>query len=454
MYRTRSQPDEGRRPSRPDFVPGQVIIRLEDDAVESVPDLTVSTLDLKSVRMPEGIEAPMAALRRKQQIKDVEPVFARTRTSALAGQRATRAMPRAASFAAAFAASIRDSESESLRGINVLQLAKNADTAQVARDLSRTPGIAYAHRVPARWPAASPAAAGPDPLVGRQWGLRAIGWFDVKRPDASGVKVAVLDTGIDAKHPDLKSVPTFYDHDGQGARDIVGHGTHVAGIIGAITDNALGIAGITKCDLSVWKIFPDAPAPDGEFYVDQVAYLRALNACRTAGIRVVNLSIGGFHPDPTEQTVFKLLIDTGCLVVAAMGNEYEDGNPTEYPAAYDDVLAIGATNESDRRAYFSNTGTHIGLAAPGMNILSTLPMQKSIARGEDDTKYAAWNGTSMATPHVVAAAALVIAKNPSWDGSRVATKLTKTAKTVPQMGGKSRTNALGAGLLDLKRALS
>ena len=153
MYRTRSQPDEGRRPSRPDFVPGQVLIRLEDDAVANVPDLTVSTLDLKSVRMPEGIEAPMASLRRKRQIKDVEPVFSRTRTSALATQAATRAMPKAASFAAAFAASIRDSESESLRGINVLQLAKNADTAQVARDLSRTPGIAYAHQVPARWPA-------------------------------------------------------------------------------------------------------------------------------------------------------------------------------------------------------------------------------------------------------------------------------------------------------------
>ena len=268
------------------------------------------------------------------------------------------------------------------------------------------------------------------------------------------MKVAVLDTGIDAKHPDLKSVPTFYDHDGQGAKDIVGHGTHVAGIIGALTDNAVGISGIAKCDLSVWKIFPDDPAPDGEFYVDQIAYLRALNACRTAGIRVVNLSIGGFHPDPTEQTVFKLLIDTGCLVVAAMGNEYEDGNPTEYPAAYEDVLAVGATNESDRRAYFSNTGSHIGLAAPGMNILSTLPMQKSIVRDEDDTKYAAWNGTSMATPHVVAAAALVIAKHPSWDGVRVATRLTRTAKTVPQMGGRSRTNALGAGLLDLKRALS
>jgi subtilisin family serine protease len=89
-----------------------------------------------------------------------------------------------------------------------------------------------------------------------------------------------------------------------------------------------------------------------------------------------------------------------------------------------------------------------------MNILSTLPLQKSIAREADETRYAAWNGTSMATPHVAAAAALVLAKNPGWDGSRVASKLKRSATKVTQMGGKSRTNSLGTGLLNLKRALS
>jgi subtilisin family serine protease len=457
VYRTPSQRGRQRsdRPKRPDYVPGQIVIRLEEDAVANVADVSVSTTRLESVRMPDAIEAPLAALRRKQQIHDVEPVFARTRTSArLTAERAPRAMPRAASFAAAFAASVRDSESERLRGINVLTLAKSADTAQVARELSQTPGIAYAHQVPARWPAMASPSTTADPLVNRQWGLRAIRWFDAKRPDASAVKVGVLDTGIDAKHPDLAAALTFYDRNVQGAKDIVGHGTHVAGIIAAVADNAVGIAGIAACDLSVWKIFPDTPAPDGEFYVDQIAYLRALNACRTAGIRVVNLSIGGYHAEETEATVFRLLIETGTLVVAAMGNEYEDGNPTEYPAAYDNVLAVGATNESDRRAYFSNTGRHIGLVAPGMNILSTLPRQRSIVRGDEDTEYAAWNGTSMATPHVTAAAALLFAKYPSWDGSRVSAKLKRTATKVLQMRGRTRTDSLGAGLLNLKQALS
>ena len=83
-----------------------------------------------------------------------------------------------------------------------------------------------------------------------------------------------------------------------------------------------------------------------------------------------------------------------------MGNEYEDGNPTEYPASYPNVIAVGAINEASNRAPFSNTGNHIALAAPGTNILSTLPMKQSVARKAEDTRYAAWSGTSMATPHV------------------------------------------------------
>ena len=137
-----------------------------------------------------------------------------------------------------------------------------------------------------------------------------------------------------------------------------------------------------------------------------------------------------------------------------MGNEFEDGNPTEYPAAYPGVVAVGAVDEASRRASFSNTGRHIAISAPGTNILSTLPMKTSTARKNIDTKYNAWSGTSMATPHVTAAVALVVSQHPDWTPRQVADQLAATAIKVPEMKSKRRTTELGAGLLNLKDGLS
>lgn len=131
------------------------------------------------------------------------------------------------------------------------------------------------------------------------------------------------------------------------------------------------------------------------------------------------------HPHRPSRFFSRGLERFGVVVVAAMGNDFEQGDPTSFPAAYEGVLAVGATNELDRRAPFSNTGRHIGLVAPGANILSTVPTRKSDYR--DDRNYAVWNGTSMAAPHVTAAAALVAAKNPSWAAAQVKAHLCSTA---------------------------
>ena len=274
-----------RRKPYPEYVPAQVVIRIKEDTVANVPEVgALSVAAVRDLRMPQSIDAPLAMLQVRRQVRDVEPVFSRKRTSARAeAARAPVHVTRAGSFALAFAQSVRDLESEQLRGINVIHLARTADADAIVKELRAAPGVEYAHRVPARWPSA--AAPQPDPLLNRQWGLRAIRWFEANRPDASTVKVAVLDTGVDLTHPDLDDRVSAYDHAGQSATDIVGHGTHVSGIIGADQDNQVGIAGICSCDLSVHKIFPDDPAPDGRDYVDETAYLRALNACRTAGVR-------------------------------------------------------------------------------------------------------------------------------------------------------------------------
>lgn len=430
-------------PSHPDYVPDLLQIKIKADVIDELPDLRgASPATIRALKLPTKVEGPFAALRKKKAIKAVMPVFSRT----------TRGRPHAVaptSVAAAFTTSVRDSENEDLRGINMLRLSSGTNLNQIEKELRKTAGVEYVHRIPARW--ASAARSGTisaDPLVNRQWGLRAVNYFDVGSvPDASAVKVAVLDTGLDIKHPDLQNFAT-YTHDGASAEDIVGHGTHVAGIIAATSNNNVGITGICHCDLHAWKIFGDEAAEDGEYYVDEVMYQRALNAARNNGMRILNLSIGGTIYTQTEALLIRRLIDAGCTVVAAMGNEYLEGNPTEYPAAYPGVMAVGAIDEASRRAYFSNTGTHITLTAPGNNILSTLPMKTSPNR--DETQYAAWSGTSMATPHVTAAVALILAKHPNFSPVDVAKHLQQTAAKLPVMKNRKKTKEYGSGLLDLQ----
>ncbi|MEI9812036.1 MAG: S8 family serine peptidase [Acidobacteriota bacterium] len=116
------------------------------------------------------------------------------------------------------------------------------------------------------------------------------------------------------------------------------------------------------------------------------------------------------------------------------------------------MLAVGAVSCDLRRAKFSNTGTHIGACAPGVHILSTLPMKRSAARQE--TEYAAWDGTSMATPHVAGAAALYCGLNSAASAMDVKAAITKACRKVPEMGSKGFTPSFGSGIIDLTKLLS
>jgi subtilisin family serine protease len=332
--------------------------------------------------------------------------------------------------------------------LTVVWLDESEVSPQLLRTVESSPAVAFAERVPARWLSAVAAA---DPRHNRQWGLRAIRWFDTDVPDAEQVTVAICDTGVDATHPDLTGVVASYDHEGSSATDIVGHGTHVSGIVAARTDDVAGVVGIARCRVAMWKVFPDE-ATSGNFYVDGSRFLRALNAVATSGAKVLNLSLGGTQSSQAEQLLFGRLERAGVTVVAAMGNEHDHGNPVEYPAAYEHVLAVGAVAETNRRSPFSNTGTHIGLAAPGSNVLSTLPTQASPFR--PDIRYASWSGTSMATPHVAAAAALVAAQHPDWTPADTKDHLRARAAKVADMGGESFTEEFGSGLLDIAALLA
>ncbi|MEO1026619.1 MAG: S8 family serine peptidase [Pseudomonadota bacterium] len=373
---------------------------------------------------------------------------------------------------------------------------ESADLAALQNELAHDDSFEVVARVPIRYlqmpkktlknnqPASAIAAIPPN--SGDMWNLDRVRWQQARQlsdfRDADSVKVAVLDSGIQENHPDLIGRIASYawnysDLNVQsGPGDVIGHGTHVAGTIMANFDNNYGIKGICNCELHAYKIFDDTPdffpfpVPHFTYFVNPLLYRRALAECVINKMNVVNLSIGGpGQPDPIESQLFGALMQNGTSVVAAMGNKFQDGNPISYPAAIPGVIAVGATNINDSKASFSNTGNHIALSAPGTGIWSTLPtypghsFRQAIAVGNGDfvpgspipreTDYAAWDGTSMATPHVAAAAALLISNGGSFNGQEVKAKLQATARKLPDMNDQDFTSYHGSGCLELEKLL-
>jgi subtilisin family serine protease len=334
------------------------------------------------------------------------------------------------------------------RGLVAVEVASGEDPRKMARHLSNIGGeVEYAY-VPQPRRMFAKRKPAPDPLLSRQWSHGAVRLAQARArasfTDADAIVVAVADSGIDKAHPDLKPVISEYKNfvKGESAKDFEGHGTHVAGIVAAATNNGIGVSGVCGAKILALKVLPS------RVDWDAAGYYRALGYC-IGRARVLNLSLGAETLDPGERDVIADLIEAGIVVVAAMGNEFEEGNPTSYPAALGGVCAVGATDHADRRGGFSNTGKHISLCAPGVGILSTTPMY-SFEQGVSE--YDSFDGTSMATPHVSAAAALLLAKDPELSPADVVRQLRETAARVPGM--KKRPNpTFGWGRLDVDALL-
>lgn len=364
-----------------------------------------------------------------------------------------------------------------LANVVIVELQANIDEKDFASQLRQDPLVRSATLIPARYLCVS-ATPGASKVPGpaQMWNLNKIRWD--KLPDrsksAAAVKVAVLDTGIDTHHPALPPPAAyFYAHpDVPGIssdRDIVGHGTHVAGIIAARLGGSQ-VSGICNCELYCWKIFTDEPEyidKKFQYMVDPAMYLEALRSCEEKKIDVINLSIGGPEPpSDVERSRFEALLQQGTVIVAAMGNERKWNNPISYPAAIDGVIAVGATDQSDTVAHFSNRGDHITVCAPGVDIWSTLPtypgnhgfpaIKHNGTVQPDQTRpymrsigFAPWNGTSMSTPHVSAAVALLIARFGKESPALIKRKVMSAAQRVAGMNGLRYSPDYGAGRLDL-----
>jgi thermitase len=243
-------------------------------------------------------------------------------------------------------------------------------------------------------------AAVTDPFRSRQWGLDVVGAEVLDQlPPGRQIKVAVLDTGVDRAHPDMTEVtlPGFTVIAGGPAlgMDDQEHGTHVAGLIGASIRNGIGISGISdRVRILPVKVL-DA---DGSGTLDDV--IRGLAYSKSAGAQVINMSLSSPASSNLERQAVRDLVNSGVVIVAAAGNE--GSSQPMSPAALPGVLAVGATDPGDARAVFSSYGTHVRLAAPGTDMLSTVP----------GSAYRTLSGTSQAAPIVAGIAASILSVAP------------------------------------------
>ena len=250
------------------------------------------------------------------------------------------------------------------------------------------------------------------------------------------IKVAILDTGIDLKHPDLKdNIKGGYNaiYPWKSPNDDNGHGTHVAGIVAAI-DNEIGVVGVgPKIDLYAVKVLNAA----GSGYLSDV--IEGLDWAIANGMQVVNMSLGTSRDVPSFREAVQRVYNAGIVQVAAAGNT---GGSVTYPAAYPEVIAVSATDQSDNLASWSSRGPEIDLAAPGVEIYSTYK----------GSTYKILSGTSMAAPHVTGVAALVIdaKKCGTCTPAEVQQRLEATAR---DLGEPGKDNFYGSGLVDALSAI-
>jgi len=274
--------------------------------------------------------------------------------------------------------------------------------------------------------------------------------------DGKGVKVAVLDTGVDATHPDLagKIAEAKNFSDSPDTVDRFGHGTHVAATVagtGAASGGSRkGVA--PGAQLMIGKVLGD----DGYGYESSI--IEGMQWAVADGAKVVNMSLGGGPTDgtdPLSAAVDEISAQSGALFVVAAGNDGAEssiGSPGAAPAA----LTVGAVDRDDTLADFSSRGPRLGdeglkpeITAPGVGIVAARAAGTTMG-DPVDALYTAASGTSMATPHVAGAAAIVAQQHPQWTGQQIKNALTSTAKTNPG----TDVYGQGAGRVDVARVVT
>ncbi|WUH90586.1 type VII secretion-associated serine protease mycosin [Streptomyces sp. NBC_00433] len=257
-----------------------------------------------------------------------------------------------------------------------------------------------------------------------------------------GVVVAVIDSGVDVKNPQLASAVDvahsvdLIDAKGNGTTDPVGHGTEVAGIIAARPAASTGFKGLAP-QATIVSI--RQASEDGTGTVPHL--VTALQKAVAAHAKVINISQDTSTSTPELASAIAAAVRSGAVVIASAGNDGGDGKArTTYPGAYPGVLAVGASDRNNERASFSQAGDFVGVAAPGVDMLSTVPGGGQCVD----------NGTSFAAPYVAGVATLIRDKHPDWTAAQVIAQIEQTA----QRTSLGHNSLVGWGVVDPVRALT
>jgi subtilisin family serine protease len=290
-----------------------------------------------------------------------------------------------------------------------------------------------------------------DPLRDVQYGLAQVEADKAWKATAAQapVTIAIVDTGVDFGHPDLKDklLPGYSTIAAQpSGRDDHGHGTHVAGIAAAMSDNGTGGSGMAPNA----KLLP-VKVLDANGKGDDADVAAGIVWAADHGASVINLSMVTDQASPLLRTAVEYAQGKHrAVIVAAMGN---DGSSEKlYPAAFDGVIAVGASDMNDKPADFSNTGRWIAVTAPGVGIVSTFPTYSvTLSRAGFTPGYTTMDGTSMAAPFVSGLAALIKSQAMRQTPAQVKTAITKAAK---DLGAKGFDESTGYGRIVAPKALS
>jgi PKD repeat protein len=283
---------------------------------------------------------------------------------------------------------------------------------------------------------------GVEPTEEYQYGIRKMGGEDYHQKGylGQGVRIGVIDTGIDPNHPDLHVAGGYsFFRKSPDYSDIVFHGTHVAGIIAA-KRNGFGVVGMApEAEVYSLAVFNEI----GQASIGNL--IDAIQWCIDHDIDIINMSFGSDFPSAAMKEALQKASDAGILLVAAAGNSGRgDYDNVLYPAKYDTVIAVAAIDENDQVADWSSRGPEVELAAPGVAVLSTFSRPNYY-----EHTYQYLSGTSMATPHIVGLAALIMSANPGISSAELRRRL---ATFTQDLGPAGRDIEYGFGLPTPDRA--
>ncbi len=502
---------------------GEVLVRFKDDVTVCADALFQNRQSFRTATADRSASLDLAF--RQLGVRDVRAVFRPSCGSLLPVAELRRREAAEASLALRAPGRIgREglpamARTPDLSHVYRVELGPGVDPVEAAAALRRDPHVAYAEPNRLAVTAVLPNDRFVDPSrkntfrrgswgqpYADLWALERIGWAQVWRRQAQiwpnparlgggGVIVAVIDTGVDFAHPDL-AANIWRDAAGNPGADLVdvstetlsylaeagysirpeedyrqpdgdpgdenGHGTHVAGTIGAVARNGQGIAGVA------WrsKIMPVRAGFDvlrgsdgahlGVLEEDDIA--AAIRWAADHGADVINMSFGlrAKEESSTVSLALQYAASLGVVLVAAAGNDGADGAET-WPAADPRVISVAATVASDRRIFFSNWGRSVDISAPGSEILSTRAYSTAVGglNGVVDERYTRASGTSMAAPHVAGAVALVLSAWPRLSAAEAAARVIATADPLPGYESRgARFESLGTGRVNLLRALT